>query len=241
MAVIALISCTKSKLGHACAAKELYSKSNLFRYSYRYAVIIADRIYILSAKHGLVDENAVIEPYDETMKVKNATEKEAWALNVVESLSAVSDLDNDEYVILAGKVYYEKLLPRLKNHSIPLEGVSLFKRPGALKDLIDNKQPVIKRRISAPAGNERVSVPAGKKMGSKEIKAFIDRQLVEAKADGREYLQLVSGSIHKQLGLKNRMPQVCDAMYKRMGSKDQIIKTTPSGKSSTITIRYNLD
>ena len=139
MAVFALISCTKSKLDYACRAKDLYSKSNLFRHSYRYACTITDKIYILSAKHGLVDKNTIIEPYDETLLDKNAIEKEEWAKNVIESLAAVSALDNDEYLILAGKVYFEKLLPRIKNYRIPLEGVSLFNRPGVLKDLISKE------------------------------------------------------------------------------------------------------
>ena len=241
MAVVALISCTKSKMDYACTAKELYSKSNLFRHSYRYAGIIADMIYILSARHGLVNENAVIEPYDETLLDKNAKEKEEWAAKVFESLAEVTDLENDEYVILAGKVYYQKLLPRLKNVQMPLEGVSLFDRPGVLTDLINDKQPEIKKRATASVGEKRVTVPAGKKTSSSDIAALIDRLLDEAKADGKEYLDLVSGSIHKQLGLKNRMPQVCNVMYKRMGSKDKVIKTTPSGYSSTITIRYYLD
>lgn len=142
MAVIALISCTKSKLDRICKAKELYSKSNNFRYAYRYAEIIADKIYILSAKHGLVDENAFLEPYDETLMGKKSPEKEAWAAKVVESLAAVSDLDNDRYVILAGKAYYEKLLPKLKNHSLPLKNVNLFDGIAVLKDLINKEQPV---------------------------------------------------------------------------------------------------
>ena len=140
MAVVVLISCTKSKLDYACTAKELYSKSNLFRHSYRYASIIADKIYILSARHGLLDENAVVEPYDETLLDKNAEEKKIWAEKVIESLGNFTDLENDEFVILAGKVYYQNLLPRLRNVQLPLEGISLFDRPGALNDLINNRQ-----------------------------------------------------------------------------------------------------
>jgi hypothetical protein len=241
MAVIALISCTKSKLSHACAAKELYSKSNLFRHSYDYAELIADKIYVLSAKHGLVDENDVIEPYDETLLNKSAKEKEKWAMDVLKSLTTVSDLSNDQYVILAGKVYYEKLLPGLKNYRIPLEGVSLFGRPGVLKELTAGKQPILNSRVSTPAGKEQGIEIARAKSGSREITALIDKLLDEARADGQKYLDLISGNIHKQLGLKNRNPQVCDAMYKKMGSRDEVIKTTPSGYSSTITIRYRLD
>ncbi len=231
MAVIALMSCTKSKQNYPCAAKQLYAKSHQFRCAYEYAELVADKIYVLSARHGLVDVDEVIEPYDETLKDKNAEERQKWASKVTASLAEVSDLEKDHYVILAGKIYYDKLLPNLKNTSLPLEGVSLFNRPAALRKLINKEQP---------GGKELSSVSNNKKVTSKDIANFIDSLLHEARADGRQYLELVSGDIHKQLGLKNRMPQVCDAMYKKMGSKDEIIKTTPSGKSSTIAIKYHL-
>ena len=150
MSIIALISCTKRKQGYACPAKELYSKSNLFRHSYRYAGTITDKIYILSAKHGLVDENTIIEPYDETLLDKSSKEKEEWAVKVAEALSAESDLDNDEYVILAGKIYYEKLLPKFKKYRLPLEGVSLFERPGVLKELLGKGQSAGEKKVGAP-------------------------------------------------------------------------------------------
>jgi hypothetical protein len=73
-----------------------------------------------------------------------------------------------------------------------------------------------------------------------EISLYIDKLLYEAKKRGEKYIDLVSGEIHKQLGLKNRMPQVCEVMYKKMRQKDEILHTTPSGRSSTIKIRYYL-
>ena len=66
------------------------------------------------------------------------------------------------------------------------------------------------------------------------------RSKQEEKAKGSLYVDLVSGDIHRQLGMKNRMPQVCNAMYQLMGAKDKVLKTTPSGYSSTIKIRYYL-
>jgi len=51
---------------------------------------------------------------------------------------------------------------------------------------------------------------------------------------------LVSGDIHNQMGMKNRMPQICRIMYEKMMPGDEVLHTTPSGKSSTIKIRYDL-
>lgn len=73
-----------------------------------------------------------------------------------------------------------------------------------------------------------------------DIRNYIDKLLKQAKSRGEDYIDLVSGDIHKQLGMKNRMPQVCRIMYEKMQAGDKVIHTTPSGKSSTIKIRYYL-
>jgi hypothetical protein len=73
-----------------------------------------------------------------------------------------------------------------------------------------------------------------------DVRQYIDKLFQEAKMRGEDYIDLVSGDIHKQLGMKNRMPQVCRIMYEKMIPGDEVLHTTPSGKSSTIKIRYNL-
>lgn len=60
------------------------------------------------------------------------------------------------------------------------------------------------------------------------------------KKAGKSKLILISGDLHRELGLKNRMPSVCRAMYRCMRDKDIILNETPSGFSSTIEIEYNL-
>ena len=64
---IALISCSKMKRDHSCTAAELYSPSHLFSLSYAYAQKVADKVFILSAKYGLVEEEDVISPYNLTL------------------------------------------------------------------------------------------------------------------------------------------------------------------------------
>lgn len=75
---IALISCTKEKKHYACAARELYSSSTLFSASYRYAKRVADKVYILSALHGLVSEDTVLNPYNKTLKDMSRKEQIIW-------------------------------------------------------------------------------------------------------------------------------------------------------------------
>lgn len=74
-----------------------------------------------------------------------------------------------------------------------------------------------------------------------EIRAYILDLLRRRKEAGLEHVMLVSGDIHREMGLTARMPSVCASMYAVMREQDIVLKTTPSGKSSTITIQYFLD
>ena len=73
-----------------------------------------------------------------------------------------------------------------------------------------------------------------------EIEEYINKILKEAEKRGEVNIILTSGNIHKELGLKNRMPMVCNAMYSVMRKRDSIVSSTPSGYSSTIQIKYTL-
>ena len=65
--IIILISCASKKHSTKMQAKDLYN-SVLFKSSLEYANSIKhDKIYILSAKHHLLDLETQIEPYDVTL------------------------------------------------------------------------------------------------------------------------------------------------------------------------------
>lgn len=63
---IALISCSKRKQNYTCSAAEMYMPSNLFSLSYTYAKQVSEKVFILSAKYGLLEENEAISPYEFT-------------------------------------------------------------------------------------------------------------------------------------------------------------------------------
>ena len=79
---------------------------------------------------------------------------------------------------------------------------------------------------------------ASHKIGTEDIKRYIIECKTSAKESGRTFIVLRSGDIHKELNLKNAMPQVCNAMRQSMNDGDEVLHTTPSGNSSTIEIRY---
>jgi hypothetical protein len=73
---------------------------------------------------------------------------------------------------------------------------------------------------------------------TEKIRVYIREVLQQAKEAGAETVDLRSGDIHKEMGLVNRMPAVCNAMGSLRLYRYIIIHDTPSGKSSTKVIRY---
>ena len=92
------------------------------------------KIFILSAKHGLLEIDDPISPYDETLNNKKSDERKKWAGKVIQKLKTKTDLNKDEFIFLAGVRYRQYLLPHIKNYKIPMFGISLFNQPKWLKE-----------------------------------------------------------------------------------------------------------
>ena len=133
MARIAIITCVNKKLGHKAKAKELYI-SPLFKYSLAYAKTFKpDKIFILSAKHYLLDLDNEIEPYNKRLNDMPIDEIRAWSKIVLGELQSRTDIDNDEYIFLAGEKYMRSILPYIKNYKTPLKGLSFGNRLHLMK------------------------------------------------------------------------------------------------------------
>lgn len=139
MVKFVLISCVSKKLSNKAKAKDLYV-SPLFRYNLKYAFSLnPDKIFILSAKYGLVNLDDEIEPYDKTLNKMNKVERREWSEKVLSQLENKVNLKNDEIIFLAGKNYREYLLPYITNYKIPLEGLSIGKQLKYLKEHLENE------------------------------------------------------------------------------------------------------
>ena len=125
---VALISCTSKKRTYRCKAKELYDASNLFTASYSYAKRKNCEVYILSAKYGLLYENDIVEPYNETLPDKTPKEVNEWRNIVLKSLEERFDFNETNFIILAGKNYYEPLIPYIEHYELPLKGMRIGER-----------------------------------------------------------------------------------------------------------------
>ena len=130
---IAILSCTKSKQNYPCPAKELYSKSAYFQKAYRYAKANCDKIYILSPKYELVEEDQLLEPYEKSLKDFTAKEKAEWSERIFRQLSQRENIKDSTFVILAGRDYYCDYYRRLPHCELPIKGL----RYGEILDRLD--------------------------------------------------------------------------------------------------------
>ena len=66
----------------------------------------------------------------------------------------------------------------------------------------------------------------------------------EAKTKGLEYVDIVSGDVHRTLGgypgKNHRMRICCEVMYEMMGVKDEVLNAPASTYGATVEIRYYL-
>ena len=133
MKKICLISCVKGKNDVASEACDLY-KSTLFSahvdWAYKVRNFKKEDCRILSAEHGLIPMHEHISPYEKTLNNMSTADKGKWARKVFQELQAEFDMSNTEFVILAGKNYYENLIPVIKHFELPeqFKGLPIGKR-----------------------------------------------------------------------------------------------------------------
>lgn len=106
---ICFISCGRAKRHFSCRARNMYIGS-IFLKSQLYAEERFDEWYILSAKHGLLNPNDKIDPYDEKLTTKNNKE---WSEMVVRQID--ERFKNDNLNFLCGELYIKKLFPLINN------------------------------------------------------------------------------------------------------------------------------
>ncbi len=127
MSHVGLISCVGKKRPSATQAKDLYD-SALFAKSREFVEQRCDSWFILSAKYGLVEPAAVLEPYEETLNTKSRADRDEWAEKVWVSLRQRLK-PHDCVTILAGERYRERLLPLIETHGchvdVPMQGLGI--------------------------------------------------------------------------------------------------------------------
>lgn len=126
---VALIGCGKTKLDGSHPARALYT-GPLFRAALAHAERTADRVYVVSARYGLLDLDRVILSYDETLSGKPKREREDWGDKVTRELFRRLAGRRVEVTILAGQDYASPIAHRLYLASIrPDSTVLAIERP----------------------------------------------------------------------------------------------------------------
>lgn len=137
---LVLVACVSQKLDCEAMACELYV-SDWFKKARRYARVTGDMM-ILSAEHGLVDPDDIIEPYDTTLNDMTHLERLQWAARVVAQLEGLlAERKYDRVIVLAGRNYRDNLITYLdakfgtNNVEVPLAGLGIGQQKSKLMEL----------------------------------------------------------------------------------------------------------
>lgn len=128
--------------GDAASPAEGLYVSTLFTGRLRSVERTCDRWFVLSAKHGLLEPTALVDPYDGTLKTKGRLERRRWSESVLEQIdTALGDVAGSTFEIHAGAEYRDHgltagLRARGALVEVPAEGLRIgeqlafYTRPG---------------------------------------------------------------------------------------------------------------
>lgn len=132
---VVLISCVSQKLDHIAMAQELYV-STLFKLNLKYARLLEpEKIFILSAKYGLLPLEQKIDPYEQTLNNMRTQEVQDWAEKVIKQIREVCSVEETEFIFLAGEKYRKYILPHMTFVQVPLKGLRIGEQLQKLKEL----------------------------------------------------------------------------------------------------------
>ena len=134
------ISCVKSKKNKPSKALELYI-SSLFKYSLSYALSLTkrDKIFILSAKYGLVKLDDIIQPYELTLNNMNKRQRQEWSYKVYKQLVREGINFDEKAIFLCGKKYREFIIRKFTNAEAPLKNLGLGEQLKFYKERLNEK------------------------------------------------------------------------------------------------------
>jgi len=102
---IGLVGCVKAKSTQPEPAVKLYT-SALFLGRVKYVSQTCDQWFILSALHGLVEPDCVLEPYDVALDDASRQQRREWSARVLQQLrDRLGDLGKYEFEFHAGAPY----------------------------------------------------------------------------------------------------------------------------------------
>lgn len=151
---VVLVGCVKSKLTHAVPAKDLYI-SPLFRKERAYAEAAGERWFILSAEHGLVAPDEILQPYELRLSTTPASYRQQWGVNVVQQLQDVAGpLRGKTIEVHASSAYIDPIragVVKAGAHLVePLAGLALGQRLAWYSSHTHHPQTFATRSVPVP-------------------------------------------------------------------------------------------
>jgi hypothetical protein len=230
----------------------MYGPSTFFRLAYEVARRTAQSTIILSAKHGAVRTDQVIEPYEQTLVGASRSEKERWADMVYGQLETMSEYQAARSVLwLAGENYRAALLPRVRSDKkrcvVPMEGLAQGEQLSWLTRWLNAE--VEHATLARPKpSSERPSPPSLTPRVAPKADDF-RRTLAGLKAkaaqSGVRTVEITAGELHALVGgypggNTHRMPTCCSVMRQEMRPEDTILAEPPKGAGASLKIRYRV-
>ena len=106
--------------------------------------------------------------------------------------------------------------------------------------ILEEKVAVLESGAPKTSANSAESESGEKLSLTARAKAYILAEKEKARQEGRTEIVLLCNDIQKQIGVSNRSPAVCSAMYECMGKDDVVLYAPSSGKSTAVKIKYYL-
>lgn len=131
---VGLVDCASQKLRRPAPARDR-NVSQLFKKASAYAELTCDRWYVLSAKHGLVHPDEVIERYDMRLGTNHRTSPtiHEWASRVREQLAAeLAGIEVPKLIALAGEQYPYPVYRGPWEYEVPMQGLGIGQQRGWL-------------------------------------------------------------------------------------------------------------
>jgi hypothetical protein len=179
---VAFIACSKTKAVHSMPAGALYA-SPLYRKSLLAALDRSDRVYVLSAKHGVLDPQTITAPYDVTLKTMGRADRQEWGRVTGATLDSVLKR-RDTVTLFCGEEYVEPLRADFVRIGVtteePLSMLSLGQRLQRLRELnseVSLRQQAIRfsrllhRLWLAQSGGAQFGIRTESRLG--RLKAYI--------------------------------------------------------------------
>ena len=134
-----LVSCVKAKRATRAPAKDLYI-SPWFRKARQYVERTGRRWFILSARHGVLEPEAMIRPYEQALEDMPRAERRAWADKVLGQLAQHLG-EGDTLVILAGRLYRTFVESELRDRAVEVQVPLAGMRIGEQMSWFDRQRP----------------------------------------------------------------------------------------------------